>query len=296
MATMTKSSRITITFVAAAVAVTTLSLAVISIAGQQRTVAPASPSAYRAPRMADGHPDLNGIWQAMVTANWDLQDHDAQPGPHPEVMGAYGAGPAGQSVIEGGEIPYQAWALQKKKQNLEKRAMVDVSSDKKWHEIGDPEIKCYMPGVPRVTYMPFPFQIVQGSGPAILMTYEFASSTRIIRMNSKQEAPTPAWMGWSRGRWEGDTLVVDVTGIREETWFDRAGDFHSEELHVIERYTPMTPYHLMYEATIEDPKVYTRPWKISFPLYKRMEKNIQLLEFKCVPFTEEMLYSRFSKR
>jgi hypothetical protein len=190
MATMSKSSKITITFVAAAVALTAL------IAGQQRPAAPASPPAYRAPRLADGHPDLNGIWQAMVTANWDLQDHDAQPGPRPEVMGAYGAGPAGQSVVEGGEIPYQAWALQKKKQNFEKRAMVDVSSDKKWHEIGDPEIKCYMPGVPRVTYMPFPFQIVQGSGPAILMTYEFASSTRIIRMNSKQEAPTPSWM-WS---------------------------------------------------------------------------------------------------
>jgi hypothetical protein len=153
-----------------------------------------------------------------------------------------------------------------------------------------------MPGVPRATYMPFPFQIVQGSGPAILMAYEFTSSTRIVRMNSKEEAPTPAWMGWSRGRWEGDTLVVDVTGQREETWFDRAGDYHTEDLHVVERYTAMSPYHLMYEATIEDPKVYTRPWKISFPLYRRMEKNVQLLEFKCVPFTEDMLYGRFSKK
>src|SRR5215470_3418148 len=192
---------------------------------------------YKAPRMADGHPDLNGIWQAFVTANWDLQDHEAQAGPHPEIMGAYGAGPAGQSIVEGGEIPYRASALQKKKANFEKRAMVDVSNDKKWHEIGDPEIKCYMPGVPRATYMPFPFQIVQGSGPYILMSYEFASSTRIVRMNYKQEAPTPSWMGWSRGRWEGDTLVVDVSGFREETWFDRAGDFHSDELHVVERYT-----------------------------------------------------------
>jgi hypothetical protein len=144
--------------------------------------------------------------------------------------------------------------------------------------------------------MPFPFQIVQGSGSSILMAYEFTSATRIIRMNAKQEAPTPSWMGWSRGRWEGDSLVVDVTGLREETWFDRAGDFHSDELHVVERYTPMSPYHLMYEATIEDPKVYTRPWKISFPLYRRMEKNVQLLEFKCVPFTEEMLYGRFRKQ
>ncbi|MBI2150383.1 MAG: hypothetical protein HYU27_07240 [Acidobacteria bacterium] len=246
--------------------------------------------------MADGRPDLNGIWQAFVTANWDLQDHEAQAGPRPERMGAYGAGPAGQSVVEGGEIPYQAWALAKKKDNFEKRMMTDVSNDKKWHEAGDPELKCYMPGVPRAAYMPFPFQIVQGSSPYILMAYEFTSSTRVIRMNWKGEAPIESWMGWSRGRWEGDTLVVDVTGQRAETWFDRAGDFHSDALHVVERYTPVSPYHLMYEATIEDAKVYTRPWKISFPLYRRMEKNVQLLEFKCVPFTEEMLYGPFRKQ
>jgi hypothetical protein len=246
--------------------------------------------------MADGHPNLNGIWQAFVTANLDLQDHEAQPGPHPELTGAYGAGPAGQSVVEGGEIPYQAWALAKKKENFEKRMMVDVSNDKKWHDLGDPELKCYMPGVPRANYMGLPFQIVQGSSPYILVSYEFTSATRIIRMNSKQEAPTDSWMGWSRGRWEGDTLVVDVTGQRPESWLDRAGDFHSDTFHVVERYTPVSPYHLMYEATIEDPKVYTRPWKISFPLYRRMEKNVQLLEFKCVPFTEELLYGSFRKQ
>ena len=128
--------KVAILGVAAAAAITTLSLAVMSTMAQQ----PAA-QAYRAPHMADGHPDLNGIWQAFVTANWDLQDHEAQAGPHPEVMGAYGGGPAGQSVVEGGDIPYQAWALQKKKENFEKRAIVDVSSDKKWHEIGDPEIK-----------------------------------------------------------------------------------------------------------------------------------------------------------
>jgi hypothetical protein len=174
--------------------------------------------------------------------------------------------------------------------------MADLSSDAKWHELGDPEFKCYMPGVPRATYMPFPFRIVQGSSPYILMTYEFATATRIIHMDPKQKAPAPSWMGWSHGRWEGDTLVVDVTDSREETWFDRAGDFHSDELHVVERYTPASPYHLLYEATVEDPKVYTRPWKISFPLYRRMEKNVQLLEFKCVPFTEELLYGPYSKQ
>jgi len=271
-------------------------LAMTPTAGQGTSQSQAGAgAAYRPVRMADGHPNLNGIWQALVTANWDLQDHEAQPGPHPEIMGAYGAGPAGQSIVDGGEIPYQPWALAKKKENLERRMVTDVSNDLKWHDVGDPELKCYMPGVPRATYMPFPFQIVQGSGPALLFAYEFTSSTRIVRMNSKAEAPSDAWMGWSRGRWEGDTLVVDVTGQRQETWFDRAGDFHSDGLHVIERYTPMSAYHLAYEATIEDTKVYTRPWKISFPLYRRMEKSVQLLEFKCVPFTEDMLYGRFRK-
>ena len=274
-----------------------LALVVPPLFGQQRPQAGQQfPATYRAPRLADGRPDLNGIWQALVTANWDLQDHEAQPGPHPELSGAYAAGPAGQSIIEGGEIPYKPDALAKKKSNFENRLRVDVSDDKTWHALGDPEMKCYMPGVPRAAYMPFPFQIVQGTGPSILMAYEFASATRIIRMNWEQAAPTDSWMGWSRGRWEGDTLVVDVTGQREETWFDRAGDFHSDALHVVERYTPVSPYHVMYEATIEDPKVFTRPWKISFPLYRRMEKNVQLLEFKCVPFTEELLFGTFRKQ
>jgi hypothetical protein len=256
------------------------------------------PPSYRAPRMADGRPNLNGIWQAFTTANWDIQDHEAQSGAHPELMGAYGAGPAGQGIVEGNDIPYQPWALKKKKENFENRMKVDLSSDEKWHDLGDPELKCYMPGVPRATYMPLPFQIVQGAGPEpyILMAYEFTSSTRVIRMDWKGEAPAESWMGWSRGRWEGDTLVVDVTGQRKETWFDRAGNFHSDALHVVERYTPVSPYHLQYEATIEDPNVFTRPWKISLPLYRRMEKDVQLLEFKCVPFTEELTFGPFRKR
>jgi len=251
--------------------------------------------AYRAPRL-DGHPDLNGIWQAVTSANWDIQDHDAQPGLHPELEGAYDAQPAGQGIVEGGEIPYRPEMLAKKKQNYEKRALVDVvTSDEKWHDTGDPELKCYMPGVPRATYMPFPFQIVQGSGPYILIAYEYASTTRTIRMNFKEDAPTDSWMGWSRGRWEGESLVVDVTGFNDLTWFDRAGNFHSDALHVVERYTPVSPYHLQYEATIEDPKVFTRPWKISLPLYRRVDKGVQLLEYKCVPFTEELLYGKLRK-
>jgi hypothetical protein len=288
----------------------TLALVAVAIAGfaaalwfiARPTQAPAELvgqfAPYAPPRMADGTPNLNGLWQAFTTANWNLEDHEAQPGPRPDLVGAYGAGPAGQTVVEGGDIPYQPWALAKRQQNFDRRMTVDVSSDESWHSSGDPEAKCYSPGVPRATYMPFPFQIVQGAGPEpfILFAYEFTSATRIVRMNWEQEAPTDSWMGWSRGHWDGDTLVVDVTGLRAETWFDRAGNFHSDALHVVERYTPVSPYHLMYEATIEDPNVFTRPWKISMPLYRRMEREVQLLEFKCVPFTEELLYGRFSKQ
>jgi hypothetical protein len=251
---------------------------------------------FTVPRTTDGHPNLNGIWQALVTANFNLEDHEAQAGPYTELMGAYAGEPAGQSIVEGGVIPYKPEALARRKQNFENRMKADLSNDERWHDLGDPEMKCYMPGIPRATYMGFPFQIVQGTADAILFTYEFASASRVVRMNFKQEAPGDFWMGWSRGRWEGDTLVVDVTGQRKETWFDRSGNYHSEALRVVERYTLVSPYHIMYEATIEDPNVYSRPWKISFPLYRRMEKNIQLLEYKCQPFTEELLYGRFRKK
>jgi hypothetical protein len=251
---------------------------------------------FTPPRMADGHPNLNGIWQALVPANVNLEDHEAKAGPYTELMGAYAGEPAGQSVVEGGVIPYRQEALARRRQNFENRMKADLTRDDTWHDLGDPEMKCYMPGVPRATYMGLPFQIVQGAQDFMLIAYEFASSTRIIRMNWKEDAPGDFWMGWSRGRWEGDTLVVDVTGQRKETWFDRAGNYHSEGLRVTERYSLVSPYHIMYEATIEDPQTYTRPWKISFPLYRRMEKNVQLLEYKCQPFAEELLYGRFRKK
>ena len=253
--------------------------------------------AYRAPRFpGTNEPDLNGIWQAVTTADWDIQGHDAQPGLHPELEGTYDAQSAGQSIVEGGEIPYKPEMLAKKKENFEKRAVVDVTAvDADWYATGDPELKCYLPGVPRATYMPFPFQIVQGSGSYILIAYEYASTTRTIRMNSNDKPPADSWMGWSRGHWEADTLVVDVVGFNDLTWFDRAGDFHSDALHVVERYTPISPYHLQYEATIDDPKVFTRSWKINLPLYRRMDKGAQLLEDKCVPFAEELLYGKLRK-
>jgi len=236
----------------------------------------AQSSAPALPRTADGKPDLNGVWQAMNTANWDLQAHGSGPGAVPS-LGAIGAVPPGESVVEGGAIPYLPAAAAKKKENFEHR----------WTE--DPEIKCFMPGVPRASYMPYPFQIVQGAN-TLLFTYSFAGAVRTVRMDSKEKSPADTWMGWSVGHWDGDTLVVDVSSFNDQTWFDRAGDFHSDKLHVVERYTPRSRDVIDYQATMEDPDVFSRPWTISMPLYRHLEKNAHLLEFQCIEYSEEVLY------
>lgn len=246
--------------------------------------------AYKATvRTADGKPDLSGIWEAMTSANWDILAHSAQPGPHPTLMGAWGAGRGGQSIVEGNEIPYQPWAAEKQKENFKNRMVVKVAADPSRFDNGDRELQCYRPGVPRANYMPYPFQIFQ-TPEEIIMVYEYKGALRSVYMNSNDEAPGDTWMGWSNGKWDGDTLVIDVTGFNGNTWLDRAGNFHSDALHVVERWTPLSPYHMRYEATLEDPKVFTRPWKMSFPVYKHVEANAQLVEFNCVPFVEEMMY------
>jgi hypothetical protein len=216
-------------------------------------------------RTSDGKPDLNGIWEVLNTASWDVQDHVAQLGV-----------PGGQGVVEGDEIPYQPWALEKKRDNFDKRTT------------RDPETQCYLPGVPRATYMPFPFHIVQNPQ-SVTVAYEYAHAIRVIPTDGSQHPKDlpDSWMGDSRGRWEGDTLVVDVSTFNDETWFDRAGDFHSDALHVVERFTPMDRDHLLYDVTIEDPKVFSRSWKIRMPLYRRVEKNVQLLDYECVAFLED---------
>jgi hypothetical protein len=234
-------------------------------------------------RTPDGKPDLNGIWQSIGTAHWNLQDHQARTGPVLE-LGAVMAIPAGQAVVEGNEIPYQPWAAARQKENFEN-----------WLT-RDPEVKCYLPGVPRATYMPYPFQIVQTGNNDVLMAYEYASASRVIKMGKTEPPPVDTWMGQSVGRWDGDTLVVDVTGFNDQSWFDRAGNFHSEALHVVERFTPVNSNLLNYEVTIEDPKVFTRPWKIQLPLYRRQDRNAQLLEFKCVEFVEELMYGHLLKK
>jgi hypothetical protein len=250
---------------------------------------------YKAPRAADGHPDLNGIWQAVNTANYDIEPHVAKhamalrPGPYGPLpakevlaLGAVGAVPAGMGIVDGGQIPYKPEALKMRNENREK-----------WLE-RDPEIKCYLPGVPRANYMPFPFQIFQ-SNSAFFIAYEYAGAVRNVYLKDPGEAPVDTWMGQSVGRWEGETFVVTATGFNGQAWFDRAGNFSTSKLKVTERYTRIAPDHLMYEATIEDPDTFTKPWKISFPLYRRIERDAQLMEFKCVEFVEELMYGQWRK-
>jgi hypothetical protein len=258
------------------------SFMIVSVAGLLLAVSAFSQGASQGSRAADGKPNLNGIWQTANTANWDLQSHSAAPAAVP-ALGVMFAIPPGPGVVEGEEIPYLPKALAKKKENFDNRLK------------SDPENKCYMPGVPRATYMPYPFQVFQ-SAKYIMIAYQFAGAVRNINMGKPTEAPTDSWMGWSNGRWEGNTLVVDVTGFNDQTWFDRAGNFHSDALHVVERYTPAGPNVLNYEATIEDPKVFSRAWKIGMPLYRHLEKNAQLMEYKCVELSEELLYGDLRKK
>lgn len=276
-------------------ALTAGALVVGVLIGRQGRVSPPPQQeapAARALLAADGKPNLNGVWQVLNTANWDLQEHPAQPGPYPHLLGATFYIPPGESVVEGKDIPYQPWALEKKKENFAKRMVMDTDDLK----VGDPEAKCYMPGVPRATYMPYPFQIVQGTD-KILMAYEFAHADRVIHLDKVDPSPYLAvdtWMGHSEGRWDGDTLVVDVRGLIDQTWFDRAGNFHSDALHVVERYTPMGSDALMYEAAIEDSKVFTQPWKISMPVYRRLERDAKIHEVQCVEFAEPFMYGSIS--
>jgi len=277
-----------------------LALANLVIGGQAQAApaAKARPAAssYHAPRGLDGkHPDLNGVWQAMNSANWDIEPHAARaalqmrPGPVTPVpakdvvaLGAVGAVPAGLGIVEGGTIPYTADA---RKQRDENRA--------DWiHR--DPEIKCYLPGVPRANYMALPFQIFQ-SEKATLIAYEYAGAVRNLLFVDPGPAPIDSWMGQSVAHWEGDTLVVVVTGMTDSSWFDRAGNFHSADMKVVERWTPTGPGLMRYEAEITDPSTFTRPWKLSVNLYKRVGDDARLQQFKCVEFVEELMYGHLRK-
>ena len=215
------------------------------------------------PRTADGKPNLQGIWQASSTAAADLQDHSARY----NML-------AGRSVVVGAEIPYQPWAAAKKAENFNNRQQAD------------PLNQCFIPGVPRIMYLDFPFQIFQ-TPQAIAMAFEWSLDYRLIHTDgSPHPVDIDSWMGDSRGHWEGDTLVVDVSNNNDKTWFDMAGDFHSEALHVVERYRMTDRDTIEYQATVEDAKVFTKPWTIHLPLRRRTDRK-QLFEYVCQAEAEE---------
>ena len=260
---------------------TALSIAAAGLLFLPALPAAAQSSAADIPRTAYGRPDLNGIWQALNSANWNLEPHTASQGAV-ETLGAIGAVAPGLGVVEGGRIPYLPEAAARRDENFRNR------------RTEDPEAKCFRPGVPRATYMPYPFQIFQTDSD-LFVTYQYAGAVRTIFMQEHVDIPVASWMGWSNGRWEDDTLVVEVSALNGQTWLDRASNFATGSLRVVERYTLVGPNHIQYEATLEDPNVYSNPWTISMPLYRRIEPNAKLLEFRCVPFAEEMMYGHLRK-
>ena len=257
-------------------------------------------SQARRPARVQGKPNFSGIWQSMNEANWDLQAHDVragmvtQEGANPYeyarvpaapvvALGSVGGVPASLGVVEGdGQIPYKPEALAIKKANSQN-----------WID-RDPELKCYLPGTPRAMYLPYPFEITQSTN-KVHIAFAFTLAARTIHLEQVDDPPDDTWMGHSVGHWEGDTLVTDVSHFNDKAWFDRAGNYHSDALHLTERLTLMTPDVIRYEVNIEDPKVFTRPWRIAMPLYRRMDARMQLLEYRCTDLVEEFMYGNLRK-
>jgi hypothetical protein len=257
---------------------------------------------YKAARTANGQPDLSGFWQVLNTANWDIEEHGAEPAPYANLVGVYLAQPAGLSVVEGGTIPYKAEALEKRNRYRAERLHSDpLLLDNGVQDSADPEAKCFEGGVPRATYMSYPFQILETKD-TVLIAYEYAGTARVVHLGAdfdKTRAKlldTDSWMGQSVGRFEGDTLVVDVQWFSHDIWLDRSGNFYGPAAEVVERYTPISPYHMRYEVTITDPDNFTRPWKMSMILYKHVEQDMQLLEFQCIPFADKFRYGTLYKK
>jgi hypothetical protein len=274
-------------------------VAVFSLTGPVSSALQAQAQAGPIPRLPGTKvPNMGGVWQALNEANWNLEPHAARaartlhpglpghdPVPHgPELaLGATAGIPGGFGVVEGGTIPYKPDALKKRNENAQ-------------HSLArDPEVKCLVPGVPRATYMPYPFQLTQ-SHTKVMLQYGFSNAGRTIHLDDVDDPGLETWMGHSVGRWEGDTLVVNVNGLNDQTWFDRAGNFHSAAMKVTERYTMISSSHIRYEATIDDPETFTRPWTIRMPLYKRIEDNARVFEFRCIQWTEELVYGHLRKK
>jgi hypothetical protein len=247
------------------------------------------------PRMPDGKPDFNGVWSVMNTANYDLEPHAARAamqlreGPYVPVparavvaLGAVGAVPAGLGVVEGGVIPYTD----------EARAVRDANRADWINK--DPEVKCYLPGIPRANYMPLPFQIFQSES-ALFFAYEYAGAVRNVFVEDPGPAPLDSWMGQSVASWDGDTLQIAVTAQSGQAWLDRSGNHYSYETVVNERFTYVDANMIAYEATITDPATFTAPWKIQMNLYRRRGDDAQLQQFKCVEFVEELMYGHLRR-
>ena len=219
------------------------------------------------PHMADGHPDLSGYWNAGNNggAVFEVQKHARRSQSLPAGEGAIVDPPDGL-------IPYQPWAAEKAKDNFE-------------HHLADePELHCYESGLPNQMYRQFGFQILQPAG-YVVMNWEFMHSVRIIPTDNRPHvlpASKKLFQGDSVGHWDGETLVVDTTNLNDRTWLDSAGNIHSDQMHVVERITMMNDRTINYEATIEDPKAYTKPWKIAFPLNRNMQPNYEQMEFACI--------------
>jgi len=232
------------------------------------SVSAATATIGKIPRLANGKPDFSGIWQAISAADFDLEPH----GPRKDA-------PPGQGVIEGDFIPYLPKALEQKKKNFAARATED------------PRSKCFTLGVPRGIYYPEPFQIFQQARDLTIL-HQFGHSVRTVHTNGTDHplVPNDWWLGDSRGHWEGDTLVVDVKHFNDETWLDRAGNFHSDSLHVVERWKYLDPNTIEYKATLEDEQVYSRPWTINVLLHRHREKNFQLIENYCYTLDYDQYY------
>jgi hypothetical protein len=271
-----------------------------SVAALSQSYAAPTAAAHKTPansavERVGGHPNFSGVWSVVNTANWNIEPHlasaalELRPGPVVPVpakavvaLGAVGSVPAGMGVVVGGAIPYTPEALAQRQEN------------QKHYLERDPEVKCDLPGVPRANYMPLPFQIVQ-SAKTFLISYEYDGGVRDVLFNDPGPAPIDSWMGQSVGKWDGDTLVVTVTGQNDSTWFDRAGNFHSGNMKVVERWTLMNENTIRYEAEITDPATFTRPWKMSMLMYRRLGEDARLQQFKCVEFVEELMYGDLRK-
>lgn len=228
-----------------------------------------APTPAKIPRLANGRPDFSGIWQTLTAADYDLEPHSGRKD-----------APPAAGVVEGGRLPYLPTALATRKRNFEQRATQD------------PAQKCWALGVPRQVYYPEPFQLLQRERDLTLIPQR-GYQIRTIHTNGTLHPAAGGneyWLGDSRGKWEGDTLVVDVTDFNDETWLDRSGNFHSTDLHVVERWSFIDANTIGYQATVEDPQVFSRPWKLSVLLYRLRDPNVQLIENYCYTLDYDQYY------